>query len=432
MLLANPLYLWDVSFTLSYMGIIAVAIAGDYVKSMGKVGKLSKTLLYSMVIWIIVSPLSSYYFGGISLISPITNIIVVPFLSMVTGLLVVCAILSPTFMGTILGAVANFLLNTYNNVAEAMTQKVPVYLSVARPSVFAVVIMYLFLLLCVIFRYKKNLLKITAVSFSVVCTIYVAMSMNAPAEIIFFDVGQGDASVICVPGKMTAIIDTGPGNKSLYAVVPYIEAKTDKADFLFLTHLDDDHSGGTIEIIKRDLVNQIIISDTTHTNLDKLKEILAVAKECGVPVFFAGEGDKFSAGDDCVIECLYPFEGYEPKTENETSLVLKFVYGETTYLFTGDINKNIELLLLDKNISCDIIKVAHHGSSTSSSLEFINETGADIAIIQAGKDNQYGFPHYEVSQTLSDLNVDVYITGENGAIMIYDDKSNIEVKTFKD
>lgn len=114
--------------------------------------------------------------------------------------------------------------------------------------------------------------------------------------------------------------------------------------------------------------------------------------------------------------------------ENSTSLVLKIKYGDTSVLFTGDIEEQDEEYLLDSDIDCDIIKIAHHGSKTSSTYEFLNKTGADIAVIEADDNNIYGFPHQEVVDRLNELGMDIYVTGQDGAVTVYDNGENFRIK----
>ena len=96
-------------------------------------------------------------------------------------------------------------------------------------------------------------------------------------------------------------------------------------------------------------------------------------------------------------------------------------------MFTGDIEEQDEEYLLDSDIDCDIIKIAHHGSKTSSTYEFLNKTGADIAVIEADDNNIYGFPHQEVVDRLNELGMDIYVTGQDGAVTVYDNGEKFRI-----
>ena len=112
-------------------------------------------------------------------------------------------------------------------------------------------------------------------------------------------------------------------------------------------------------------------------------------------------------------------------------MVLNVNIDGTKILFTGDIEYRDEKRLMNSEIECDIIKIPHHGSKTSSSPDFIEKTGADIAVIEAGENNIYGFPDEQVIKTLDDNNIDTYITGKDGAVTVCVKNGSASVETFK-
>ena len=134
-----------------------------------------------------------------------------------------------------------------------------------------------------------------------------------------------------------------------------------------------------------------------------------------------------------MFNCLYPPENYDGE-ENEGSLVISFDYYGTKILFTGDISSASEKEIVEdgKNISCDIIKIPHHGSKYSSSEIFIEKTNAGYAVIEAEKNNQYGFPTQEVMDRLEENNIESYVTGLDGAVTVIMDKDgNYKIKTYR-
>lgn len=432
MLLANPLYLWNISFQLSYAGITAVALTEDMIKDHKDIGPVSKVLMFSLGVWIMTSPLTMYYFGGISLIAPLSNIIFVPYLSFSTGLGLLASLLSifdVKTMGTLIAKTAGGMVWLYNTMGDRAGTD-GFYLDTLKPSAAAVIGIYAFMLSVIYFRNNKKVLMRTMTVFMAAAAIYMTVWINRPSEIVFFDAGQGDASAVFVPGEFTAVIDGGPEGGAESSVIPYLESKSGKADILFITHTDSDHAAGAMEIINQELTKTVVLSK--YADGKRAKEISKAAKDKGIDVVYASAGDSFGT-DECRIECLYPM-GDTAEDENETSLVLKFTVGKTEALFTGDIDSDNEDELLKSDIDCDIIKIAHHGSDTSSSEEFLRRTGADAAVIEADEDNIYGFPSSEVVQRLNRLGFDTYITGCDGAVVFYlDQKGSIEdIKTFKE
>ncbi|GFI62462.1 ComE operon protein 3 [Clostridiales bacterium] len=416
MLCINPLNLWNISFQLSYMGISAVVTAKEILKDMNN--SPAKTVMFSMIIWIITTPLVMYYFGGVSLVSVISNIIAVPYLSVVTGLALGAGMLSMVYVGELLATLVHILLKIYIFVAGIVSTN-GLYMNTAIPSFYSVICIYVFFIFCTVFRKVRY----TQMAGMAAVGVSLCIKINGP-EIVFFDSGQGDASVIYIPQKFTAIIDGGPEEYS--PVTRYIKAKEGKADILFISHMDKDHSEGAIGLIERNMVKIVVISDVPHS--DRIDLILKAAGEQQIPVFFASQGDTF-VSDSCYIECLYP--KMAGKGENSTSLVLKADIDGTSVIFTGDIERADEISLLNSDIECDIIKVAHHGSNTSSIDEFIEKTGAAKAIIQAGEDNLYGFPHADVMDRLESYGIDTYVTGYDGAVTVRVKDGGYDIKTYR-
>lgn len=434
MLCINPLYLWNVSFQLSYIGIAAVIAAMEILDDSEedtRRSKFSDAVMFSAIAWVVISPAAMYYYKGVSLIAIVSNLIFVPVISIVTCIAMVAALLSFVQFG-LAHACSNivyFILNIYNNITEKLSENMLAYMDVSRPSLTQVAVIYAFMLAVLLLHQKKQIKIFAATVFAVSLVFSALKFVNSPAEIVFFDVGQGDASAIYIPRRLTAVIDGGPEGGAENSVIPYLEAKGEKVDLLFVTHMDSDHVTGAMSLIKKGLVMRAIISDTVHKNEENLAEFLSLANICGVPVIYTNKGDRFNIGEDCYFECLYPDGGFED-SENNASLVIKFKYDDTSFLFTGDIDENTEKNILNEDIECDVIKIAHHGSKTSSSEDFINKTGAKTAVIQAAKDNIYGFPSDQVLDTLEKLDIDTYVTGNDGAVVMYDDGNNIKIKTF--
>ncbi|MCD8036903.1 MAG: DNA internalization-related competence protein ComEC/Rec2 [Clostridiales bacterium] len=423
MLCINPIYLWNVSFRLSYIGITAVVFALEITKDIK--AKLTKTVIFSTIVWAAVTPMTMYYFGGVSLIEVVSNIIAVPYLSFAAGAAIPAGLLSFTGLGTIAAKIMYLILHLYNIAADMVSSSV-FYVETAKPSVYAVTAIYIFMLCAVILRRNRTALRITSAGFAVFAVVLAGINITAAPEIVFFDAGQGDASLIYVPGEITAVIDGGPSGGAESAVIPYLKAKGTKADLLFITHTDSDHADGAIELIDAGYVRQIVLSDAEHS--DKLDEILSAADEQNISIFYASEGDIFET-ENCRIECLYP-DGVEADGENSTSLVLMAEVEGNKILFTGDIEAEDEEKLSEKNIKCDIIKIAHHGSKTSSTEEFLAVTGADTAVIEAAENNIYGFPHDEVLERLNYFGMNVYVTGEDGAVVVACTDEGYSLKTF--
>jgi competence protein ComEC len=246
-------------------------------------------------------------------------------------------------------------------------------------------------------------------------------------EVNFFDVGQGDAIFIEGPQRHQILIDGGSSSIILEKLAKEMPFWDRTIDLVVLTHPEKDHLAGLIEVLKRYKVENIlwtgIIRDTPE-----FKEWEKLIENEGAEIFIAKSGQKIAC--EFSLDVLYPFEnleGQELKDSNNTSIVAKLIFGENSFLFTGDAYKSVERELLAKeiDIDSDILKVAHHGSKTSSSEEFIAEVSPETAVISVGKNNTYGHPHQEVLDTLKKYGIKILRTDLEGDIKIFSDGENI-------
>lgn len=433
MLLINPLYLWNTSFQLSFTGVAAVITAARLTEKNKELNKVGKSILFSVIAWIITSPAVMYFFGGVSLISVISNILLVPIISALTVVLMLAGALSLLlrFPAELLSIVARNVLTVYNNLAEKLSGFDIVYLNTAKPSFLAVVVIYIFIFGVLLNQKHKKRQLMFCIAGIICALVYVNTYINMPAESVFFDAGQGDASLINIPGRLVAVVDGGPSDGD--EIVDYLEAKGEKADLVFVSHMDSDHLNGVLRLIETDMAECAVISDVSHENKENYDKFIKAAFKHNVKIIKMSEGDSIKVGDNCVFNCLYPPENYDGE-ENEGSLVISFDYYGTKILFTGDIDSKAEKKIVEdgKNISCDIIKIPHHGSKYSSSEIFIEKTNAGYAVIEAEKNNQYGFPTQEVMDRLEENNIESYVTGLDGAVMVKMDKDgNYKIKTYR-
>jgi competence protein ComEC len=249
-------------------------------------------------------------------------------------------------------------------------------------------------------------------------------------EVNFFDVGQGDAIFIEGPQRHQILIDGGPSSIILEKLAKEMPFWDRTIDLIILTHPERDHLFGLIEVLKRYKVENIlwtgIIRDTPE-----FKEWEKLIENEGAKIFIAKSGQKIAS--EFSLDVLYPFEnleGQELKDSNNTSIVAKLIFGQNSFLFTGDAYQSAERELLTKeaDIDSDVLKVAHHGSKTSSAEEFIEKVSPEIAVISVGKDNTYGHPHQEVLETLIKYGIRILRTDEQGDIKILSDSQKLKIK----
>ena len=250
-------------------------------------------------------------------------------------------------------------------------------------------------------------------------------------EVVSFDVGQGDSIFIETPERFQVLIDGGPGLAVLEKLGQEMPFYDRTIDLIILTHPDHDHLFGLLEVLKRYEVKNIlwtgVIGDTAEW-----EEWKRLIEQEGADIIIAETGQKIVLSENIYLSILYPFESLENKEVkgcNNTSIVANLVFEGVSFLFTGDIEKEVERKLVEQNVDLDsdILKVAHHGSKTSSCLEFLEIVSPELAVISVGENN-YGHPHPDVLANLEKFDIQVLITKELGDIKIVSDGNNFKVQ----
>lgn len=289
------------------------------------------------------------------------------------------------------------------------------------------------------FKGKKYFIRIIAgIITLLILNIFIYLEDKDGSNILkvyFLDVGQGDAILIETPNGTQTLIDSGPNNKiisELSEIIPFFDRTV---DIIIPTHSDLDHIGGFPEILRRFNIKNYF--DSGYVDNDELNnEIrLLIQQENGIINRTINRGENIILDDqnNIVLEILWPEKNYQTKENNDRSIVARLSYGETSFIFTGDTSSDIEKVLIenasstDGNINLldvDILKAGHHGSKTSSSLEFLEKVSPEVTIISAGKDNKFGHPNKEVIDNLNKVNSQIKNTAEVGRILMKSDGLN--------
>lgn len=246
-------------------------------------------------------------------------------------------------------------------------------------------------------------------------------------SILFLDVGQADAAIICCDSHYMMI---DGGNKADSQLVYTVLAREEISHFDLVvgTHSDEDHIGGipaALSFADADLV----LCPTTQYDTDAFQDFARYAEMNGNGLQVPEVGNKYALGS-ATAEILAVNTGSDA---NESSIVLRLEYGETSFLFTGDAEQQTELALTGSggNFRSTVLKVAHHGSDTSSNSDFLQCVRPEIAVISVGENNPYGHPSENVLSRLHDIGCSVYRTDLNGDIRITSDGTNVQVSTAK-
>ncbi len=249
-------------------------------------------------------------------------------------------------------------------------------------------------------------------------------------EVIFFDVGQGDAALIKSPQGHTILIDGGPGEVVLEKLGKEIPFFNRSIDLVILTHPHYDHLSGVVEVLLYYNVKEVVYTGVREENT-LFKRWEEVVSEKGYRT--ARSGMRISA-NDFYIDILYPFDNLDGeivKDSNSTSVISRLAFRDHGIIFTGDAyslqekevvemerrcEEEDSLVCRSITLSSDVLKVGHHGSRTSTSQEFVVAVSPSVAVISAGKNNRYGHPHTEVLETLDRYGVSVMRTDRDGDV----------------
>ncbi|WP_163971018.1 ComEC/Rec2 family competence protein [Oceanobacillus halotolerans] len=244
-------------------------------------------------------------------------------------------------------------------------------------------------------------------------------SYESNLEVHFIDVGQGDSVLVKTPNDKVILIDGGRP-KVGKRVVNYLEDHhVNEIDLMISTHPDIDHIGGLIDVMKQFKVKQILDSGKLHSTATYAKYINEIRKQ-DIPFKLAEQGKKVKLDSELEIRILNSYQGM--KTNNQSSIALKMTYGEIDFLLMGDVEKKQEeQMLRSYDVQAEIVKVAHHGSDTSTSLPFLYAVGPEVAMITYGENNDFGHPVNRVIDNLKQVGASIYSTATYGNVSIISD-----------
>ncbi|OGJ90029.1 MAG: DNA internalization-related competence protein ComEC/Rec2 [Candidatus Raymondbacteria bacterium RifOxyA12_full_50_37] len=436
LLVRNPLYLFDVGFQLSFTATVAIIYLYPRLKEMlpglskrpAIVQRVGESLLLSIAAMAGTAPIIAATFNQIAFISLLANIIIVPlsFVLLGIGLLLAFFGMVP-FLGAAYGTCAYYVTEAINWCVAFFAAVPHGYAECTSPSA-SVVIFYFLALVCAanLKRKKwarKGLVFIPFV-FACIC-FYSALFISQPlATVTFLDVGQGDCAIVEFPGKKAVLIDGGDNTEFSDAgkdiVYPYLRYRgIRRLAAVINTHPDADHIGGLPYILERVAIDRVAdpgfpAQSDLYTRYDSIITALHIRHDT------LSAGMRLSLSPECYFDVLSPMPGTEPNSANNASVVLRFVCGKNKVLFTGDIEWQAELCIRNAfdTIAAQVIKVPHHGSTTSSTPEFVKQVHPKIAIISVGKWNKYRHPSQEAIDLYKSLNVRLFRTDRDGAVAV--------------
>jgi competence protein ComEC len=250
-------------------------------------------------------------------------------------------------------------------------------------------------------------------------------------QVSYIDVGQGDSILLHASDDTDILIDGGPRSAGATVVAYLQDEGIDDIEVMILTHGDADHVGGLIDVLRSAIpVEAVIYNGQHHTSLT-YQEFLTETQKRGLTPTPGQAGQNYTWGP--VSASVLNPQTSPTGDQNEDSVVILAVYGDLSFLFTGDIGSDTEQTILETGTlraltEADILKVPHHGSKYSSSASFLEAVGAELAVISVGADNPYGHPAQETLNRLKDAGARVLRTDQNGTIVVTTNGQTYEVR----
>ncbi len=479
-LIYNPLHLFNVGMQLSYGATLSILLFTNSLQQMigfaiarlpasfipsSWMDNLAGLAAVTIAAQIGILPLIAFYFKEISLVALPANILILPVMALLLGIGLVCA-----FFGLFIPLAASFLtlaahpLLAYILVLTACFSTLDfATISVLPPRFWEIILYYSIFTLVAwkngeviknlpillsplkALKHKLRLFHIMAVSLTIVLPFAwwgFPSLPEKPLEVVFLDVGQGDAIYIRTPSGMNILLDGG--GRPAYmgdidrvgrqVVVPYLEhRRVRKLDLVIISHPHEDHYGGLLPVLEKIPV-ELLITNKEEVETESYIRLLDMAAARGIPQSTLQEEDVLILGPSLKMDVLGPpthlFRGTGSDVNNN-SLVMRLLYREVSFLFTGDIEDSAAAWLLREKapLKSTILKVPHHGGYMSAFSSLLAAVDPKVAVIQVGR-NTFGHPHGEIINILKEYDPEVYRNDRHGAVMVSSDGYTWHIKTM--
>lgn len=451
--LACLLILWDSPYLITQAGVQlsfgAVIGIGGMAHSMehifvpsGRWKAVQSGLCVSLCVQFATIPVILYHYFQFPLYGVLLNLVVVPLMAYVVGSGLAGILLGAWSLsaGTFIVGTGHYILAFYQILCRLCERLPGNNLVLGRPEIWQIAIYYL-LLSAVWAGAEYGWFRCRRIA---VFGMGLAVSFLLPLpvrglEVTFLDVGQGDG--ICLrTSEYNMLVDGGSSDEKklgTYFMEPFFKSEAvTRIDYAWVSHGDQDHINGLVSMLQesRDIRVENLMLPVLGRDDAVYEPLCSLVRECGGKVYWIGTGDVLELGE-MKITCLYPGVEDTAADRNEQSMALKVDYGEFHLILTGDMSENGERKLLeDKRMSgllpdTQVLKLAHHGSRFSNSVQWLEVVNPRWAVVSYGKGNRYGHPHEEVRERLTERDILLWETAGCGAVRMWTDGEKIRWET---
>ncbi len=454
MLIWDPLHILDVGFQLSFAAVLSIVyfypkleplidrLPGKFFRSK-PVDSTLKLFAVSVAAQLGTLPFTAFYFGRVSLISVLANLIVVPVsgLNTLLGFATLGSAYISGWWASCYAALNDLLVSLLLRFVMWSASVPFAYVETLGTGAMAAILYYA--VVAILFNIQNpRVIVRTACVLLLVANLsvyaYVFGGPSKPLTVTAIDVGQGDALLLEFPNGRRVLMDTGPtfgqGDVGQKIIAPYLKKRGIRTlDAIILSHPHDDHIGGCVSLLRGLSVSSLVVADTAPVT-KSYSVLLEFARERGIPVHIVRAGERLQFDPSTRIFVLHPGSALAGGDLNNQSLVLKLCYGRSSLILPGDASLDVENQLqrtCRSMLASDVLKVAHHGSSTSSGEVFLRSVRPSLAVISVGRQNKFNHPSPVVMSRYRFLGIPTFRTDLDGAVILQSDGMSFHIVPWR-
>lgn len=461
-LIINPNELFNVGFQLSYGAVFSLAVIAPQLDrlflneivaptSRQKVYRYCMSIFFGTIaVFLGTLPILIFHYQQVSVIGLLTNILIIPISGLVTilGMLVIPLSLVSTYIASIYGGALEILVQLTLGISKAASSLPFAMITIPRPTAIGTILFTSLLLYCISSQTRRRLVGRTITSIAICLSlaltnvpfVYAITNAQSKLTVVFFDVGQGDAALISTPSGKHYMIDFGGKglsgrSQAERSIMPFLRAEgISSIDGAFVSHMHYDHYAGLESLLKAGYINKIY-SCGERTENQTAYTLDSITHHSKIPIKNILQGER-------IIDCELSMYVLSPdaknyrviEEKNNRSIILKLVYHNTSFLFLADAESDAEREVVEKYgafLKSDVVKVAHHGSRSSSIQELVSLSKPSYAVVSVGQRNAFGHPDLNVLDRWHTSGARVMSTAHSGAVILQSDGETVKQIDWK-